>query len=146
MDNLTNLFISKYHRQEQYKQKYNNNKNKNMKNNNTGTQRVQNTSIIRKAAIATTLCVLMCDSNEVIILLHWLYFATIELYCHLLDFKMYGIVERRLMPRPNAIFRNIRENESKIVAQIHYKILKVLALLMLHPATKFSWKFGFARF
>lgn len=42
-------------------------------------------------------------------------FVTIERHCHLLDFKMHGIIERRLPSRPNAVCCNFSERDSKFI-------------------------------
>lgn len=52
-------------------------------------------------------------SNKVIVFLHWFRFVTTEIHCHFLDFKMYGIVERRLQPRRKAASYNVSESETK---------------------------------
>lgn len=54
------------------------------------------------------------------ILFNCICFATIEPYHHLLDFKMCGIVERRLT-RPNALCCNVSKSKFKLI----------------HPATRF---------
>lgn len=42
-------------------------------------------------------------------------FITVERYCHLLDFKMFGIVEHRFPPVPNGVSCNVSEIEAKSV-------------------------------
>lgn len=56
-----------------------------------------------------------CISNGIIIFLHGLCLTTIDLYCHLLDLKIYGFVGCGLPPRPNAVAHNANEIERKRV-------------------------------
>lgn len=56
---------------------------------------------------------------------------------------MYGIVERRNLPRPNAVSHNIREKENKSVnppcdLDPLQNLIRVSFCTMLHPATKFN--------
>lgn len=37
-----------------------------------------------------------------VVFLHWLCFIVIELHCHLLEFKMCGVVDLRFLPKPNS--------------------------------------------
>lgn len=54
-------------------------------------------------------------SKGVIVFLHWLPFVIIEVYCQLLDFKVYSVVECRFPSRPNAVSQNVNGSEIKYV-------------------------------
>lgn len=47
--------------------------------------------------------------------LHWLCFDTNELYCRLLDLKVYGNVERGLPPRLNDTSHNVSGSDINFV-------------------------------
>lgn len=58
----------------------------------------------RTFATPTTLVACTYFPSGVAVFLHWLCFGTIELDCHLLEFRVYGVYECRLpnVQRPNA--------------------------------------------
>lgn len=42
----------------------------------------------------------------------FLCFVAVKLYCHVQKSEMYGIVKRRLLPRPSAVSHNVCEKET----------------------------------
>lgn len=107
---------------------------------------------LRQRQHSTLQCLQICNhlihmsgdmSNGVVVFLHWLCFVIIERSCHLLEFKMYGTVERRLPPRLHAVFRNIGKQENQFVNSPRDSDLLRNVMgsffffwLMIHPATK----------
>lgn len=55
-----------------------------------------------------------CNYNGFSAFLHWVCFVTIVLYCHLLDFKIYGIVKHMLWPSSLA---SVSKTKTKLMHQ-----------------------------